>query len=167
MYHEGSATRQRRRKKHHIMNRHRYRPFGLLILFLLSLSTSASAQVRSLPDFGPLQRPLIKLIGFLEPDPPQDTTDTILTVVLPGEEQRRTFLLKKLLIMAGPLRTPRDLLDGVRPYATNFYIRAPAEMVAQIKQSSPTEVIAILAEYVRADRSLMVVGIEKPAEQQG
>ncbi|MEW6298960.1 MAG: hypothetical protein AB1671_14690 [Thermodesulfobacteriota bacterium] len=149
------------------MNRHRYSVFALFALLVLCLFTSAFAQVRPFPDFGPPQRPLIKLIGFLDPEPPQNTTETVLTVALPGEEQRRTFLLKQLLIMAGPLRTPGDILDDVRPYSTNFYIRAPEDIVEQIKQSSPAEPIAILAEYVRADRSLMVVGIEKPEEKRG
>lgn len=148
------------------MQGHRY-SFSVLLIVLLGFSSAAVAQVRSVPDFAPPQRPLIKLIGFLDPDPPPHTTDTVLTVALPGETRHRTFLLKQLLIMAGPLRTPGDILDEVRPYATNFYIRAPANLVEQIKHSSPTTPVAILAEYRRADRSLLVVGIETLAEQQG
>lgn len=149
------------------MQGHRYSFSVLLTPVLLGFLSTTIAQVRSVPDFAPPQRPLIKLIGFLDPDPPPHTTDTVLTVALPGEAGHRTFLLKQLLIMAGPLRTPGDILDEVRPYATHFYIRAPANLVEQIKQSSPTTPVAILAEYGRADRSLTVVGIETFAEKQG
>ncbi|MCS6925363.1 MAG: hypothetical protein NZ578_05610 [Candidatus Binatia bacterium] len=149
------------------MQGHRYSFSVLLTLVLLGVVSVAVAQVRSVPDFAPPQRPLIKLIGFLDPDPPPHTTDTVLTLALPGEAGHRTFLLKQMLVMAGPLRTPGAILDEVRPYATNFYIRAPANLVEQIKHSSPATPIAILAEYTRADRSLMVVGIEALEEQQG
>jgi hypothetical protein len=140
--------------------------FASLALMILMTSTLVFAQGRPIPDFGPPERPLIRLIGFLEPDIPQNTTDTVLTIALPGDEKRYTFLLKQLLIMAGPLRTPGDILDEVKPYSTNFYIRAPENIVAQIRNAPPTEQLSILAQYSSADRSLMVVGFEKTEEPQ-
>jgi len=135
-------------------------------LLVLSVRAVAFAQPLPIPDFGPPQRPLVKLVGFLDPDPPKNTTNTILTIAFPGDEKRYTFLLKQFLIMAGPLRTPGDILDEVRPYSTNFYIRAPQEIVAQIKEATPAEPVAILAEYSSADRGLMVSGVEINPEAQ-
>jgi len=70
-------------------------------------------------------------------------------------------VLTDLRIMAGPLRTPGDILSEVKPYSTNFYIRASPDVVAQITSAAPTEQLTILAEYARADRVLLVQSVEK------
>ena len=49
----------------------------------------------------------------------------------------------------------------MKPYSTNFYIRASPDVVAQIASAAPTEQLTILAEYSRADRVLLVQNVEK------
>jgi hypothetical protein len=144
----------------------RYGTCGILMTVLLSVAYPLFAQHRPFPDFGPPSRPLIKLIGFLNPDLPDTTVQPVLTLAFPDDEKRYTFLLTDMRIMAGPLRTPGDILDEVKPYSTNFYIRASREVTSQITSATPAERLTILAEYSRADRSLMVKGIEKSEEPQ-
>jgi hypothetical protein len=139
---------------------------GLIPLVLLSGTVSVFAQIdnSTQPRFGPPLRPLIKLIGFINASPSPMSPKPVLTLALPGEEKRYTFTLTDMRIMAGPLRTPGDILDEVKPYSTNFYIRASREVVAQISDTSPSQQLTILAEYSRSDRVLLVQSVEKSEE---
>ncbi len=139
---------------------------SLLALVLLSGTVSVFAQVDNptQPEFGPPLRPLIKLIGFINAPPSPMSPNPVLTLRLPGEDRQYTFTLTDMRIMAGPLRTPGDILSEVKPYSTNFYIRAPRDIVAQISDTSPSQQLTILAEYSRSDRVLLVQSVEKSEE---
>ena len=134
---------------------------SMIVSAILSMTAAVFAQDRPQPELGPPLKPLIKLIGFLNASPPKTTTYPLLTLAFPGGEKRYTFVLTDLRIMAGPLRTPGDILSEVKPYSTNFYIRASPDVVAQIASAAPTEQLTILAEYSRADRVLLVQNVEK------
>ena len=140
---------------------------SLIALLLLSGAGSVFAQIGDYPqpEFGPPLRPLIKLIGFLnEPTSaptPATSPKPVLTLALAGDERRYTFTLTDMRIMAGPLITPGDILSQVKPYSTNFYLRGPREVMAQISDTAPGQQLSILAEYSRADRVLFVQSVEK------
>jgi len=141
---------------------------SLIILTALSATVSVlvQAQEDAIPDFGPPLRPLIKLIGFLNAPPAPMSPRPVLILALPGDEKRYTFTLTDMRIMAGPLITPEQILSEVKPYTTNFYLRAPQDVVAQISDTAPSVQLSILAEYSRADRILFVTGVEKSEEPQ-
>ena len=145
----------------------RYNTYPILVTALWMIAAQPLlAQHRPLPHLGVPHRPLIKLTGFLDPNPPETTTKTLLTLALPGHEKRYTFLLSDMQIMAGPIRTPGSILDEVKPYSPNFYVRASREAVAQITTATPAEPLTILAEYGSADRSLLVLSVERSGESQ-
>ncbi|HEV8715079.1 MAG TPA: hypothetical protein VGX03_19895 [Candidatus Binatia bacterium] len=139
---------------------------SLLALLVLSGMVSVFAQINdySQPEFGPPLRPLIKLIGFLNEPTPATSPKPVLTLALAGDEKRYTFTVTDMRIMAGPLITPGDILSQVKPYSTNFYLRGPRDVMAQISDSSPSQQLSILAEYSRADRVLLVQSVEKSEE---
>jgi hypothetical protein len=139
---------------------------SMIALVALGMAVASFAQVRPLPEFGPPHKPLIKLIGFLNFTPSEHNTRPVLTFKLPDDEKRYTFLLTDMRIMAGPLRTPESILSEVKPFSTNFYLRASRDVTAQISSATPAEQLVILAEYSRADRSLLVKGVEKSEEPQ-
>jgi len=85
----------------------------------------------------------------------------VLTITLPGDEKRYTFLLTDLQVMAGPLRTPESILSEVKPYSPNFRLYASQEVTKQIASATPIERLVILAEYSSADRVLLVQSVEK------
>jgi len=139
---------------------------SLIALVLLSATVSVSAQIDNpmQPELNPPLKPLIKLIGFINASPSPMSPKPVLTLALPGEEKRYTFMLTDMRIMAGPLRTPGDILDEVKRYSTNFYIRAPRDIVAQISDTSPSQQLTIVAEYSRSDRVLLVQSVERSEE---
>jgi hypothetical protein len=109
---------------------------------------------------------MVKMIGFVNANIEKTETRPVLTFALPADEKRYTFLLTDMKILAGPLRTPGDILSQVKPYSTNFYLRAPQEIAAQISSAAPTEQLTIVAEYYQGDRVLFVQGVEKGEESQ-
>lgn len=118
------------------------------------------------PGFGPLLRPKVKMVGFLNAKVAETETRPVVTIALPADEKRYTFLLDDMKILAGPIRTPGSILSEVKPYSTNFYIRTSQEMAAQISSAAPTEPLTIIADYSSADRVLFVQGVEKGGEEQ-
>jgi hypothetical protein len=146
----------------------RFGIFSLTIAIVLGVTAAVSAQVqpRQLPELGQPFRPLIKLVGFVNTPPAPTSPQPVLTLALPGDEKRYLFTLTDLRIMAGPLITPGEILSEVKPYSTNFYLRAPHEVVTQISGATPGEQLSILAEYSRSDRVLLVKGVEKSEEPQ-
>jgi hypothetical protein len=138
---------------------------SMIVSAILSMTVSVFAQVHPQPELGPPLKPLIKLIGFLNASPAKTTVYPLLTLAFPADEKRYTFLLTDLRIMAGPLRTPGDILSEVQPYSTHFYIRASQDVIAQITSAAPTEQLTILAEYSRADRVLLVQSVEKKSNE--
>ena len=136
------------------------------ILGLLSLQASALAQVHHKPfPWSPPHKPLIKLIGYVNAQPPKHPAYPPLTLELPGEKQV-SFVLTDMQIMAGPLRTPGSILDEVDPYSVNFYLRASRKAVTEIANSQPDEQLTILARYSSGDRTLLVQKVEKSASQE-
>jgi hypothetical protein len=134
-----------------------------MALIILSGAFSLFAQDQ-FPDLGPPLKPLIKLIGYLNAPVAPTNTYPVLTLALAGDEKRYTFIQTDMRIMAGPLRTPGDILDEVKPYSPNFHLRGSREVLAQLSDTAPTEQISILAEYSQADRVLLVQSVEKSAE---
>ena len=134
---------------------------SMIVSAILSMTAAVFAQDHPQPELGPPLKPLIKLIGFLNASPAKTTSYPLLTLAFPTDEKRYTFLLTDLRIMAGPLRTPGDILSEVTPYSTNFYIRGSQDVIAQITSAAPTKQLTILAEYSRADRVLLVQSVEK------
>jgi hypothetical protein len=132
---------------------------GALLTLLLSFPSFVWAQVRPYPE-----GPLIKLIGFFNATPPKGASSDVLTLKLPHDEKRYTFVLKDMKIMAGPLRTPGDILAEVKPYSTNFYLRTSREIAERLANASPAEPVSILAQYSSADRALLVQNVETNAE---
>ena len=136
----------------------------VFVALMLGLVVSAFAQLDRHPQFGPPQKPLVKLIGFLDATPSSENVRPVFTLKLPGDEKRHTFLLTDMRFMAGPLQTPESILSAVKPYSTNFYIRASQEMTKQIASATPAEQLTILAEYSSADRALLIQNVEKSEE---
>jgi hypothetical protein len=132
---------------------------GVLSLFLFPLLLFA--QTDRQPSFGLPLKPLVKLIGYLNAPVPKENIRTVLTIKLPDDEKRHTFLLTELKVMAGPLRTPESILSEVKPYTTNFHLHASRDATAQIASATPAEQLTILAEYSSADRILLVQSVEK------
>ena len=132
---------------------------GVLSLFLFPLLLFA--QTDRQPSFGPPLKPLVKLTGYLDAPVPKENVRPVLTMKLPDDEKRHTFLLTELKVMAGPLRTPESILAEVKPYTTNFYLHASRDATAQIASATPAEQLTILAEYSGADRILQVQSVEK------
>lgn len=106
----------------------------------------------------------MKLISFLNAPSPRNNARPVLTLKLPGDEKSYTFVLIDMRIMAGPLRTPGNILSEVKPFSPNFYIRRSREIAAQIASAGPTEQLSILAEYWRTDRVLSVQSFEESEE---
>lgn len=125
------------------------------------VASLAWGQVRFPPEVGSPIRTKIKLIGFLNAKIEQGETRPVLTIGLPADEKRYTFLMTDMKILSGPLKTPGSILSEVKPYSTNFYLRASPEMVAQISGATPTEQLAIIADYSSGDRVLLVDTVEK------
>lgn len=139
----------------------RSRFFSALTLGSILLSFPVLSQGGDPQRFGPLLRPTVKMIGFLNTTIDKAETRPVLTIALPADEKRYTFLLTDMKILAGPLRTPGDILSEVKPYSTNFYLRAPQDIAAQIRSAAPTEQLTIVAEYHQGNRVLLVQGVEK------
>jgi hypothetical protein len=131
------------------------------VLSLLLLPLVLFAQTHPQPSFGPPLKPLVKLTGYLDASVPKGNVRPVLTIKLPGDEKRHTFLLTELKVMTGPLRTPESILAEVRPYTTNFHLHASRDATAQIASATPAEQLTILAEYSGADRILQVQSVEK------
>lgn len=138
-----------------------WRFINALVLGLVLLSVPAVSQGGDPHRLGPLLRPTVKMIGFLNAPIEKTETRPVLMIALPADEKRYTFLLTDMKILAGPLRTPGDILSEVKPYSTNFYLRASQEIAAQISSAAPTEQLTIIAEYHQGDRVLLVQGVEK------
>ena len=140
-----------------------------LVSFLIffGLQVSVLAQVRHPPfQWGPPHKPLIKLMGYVNAQPPEHPAYPPLTLSLPGSAERVSFVLTDMRIMAGPLRTPGSIIDEVEPYVINFYLRAPQEAVTRIANSQPDEQLTILAQYSSGDRTLLVNNVEKSTPQE-
>ncbi len=132
----------------------------ITVVMILLLGASAYAQDQHSPII-PQLKPLVKLVGFLNATPAPTNVQPILTLKLPGDEKRYTFLLTDMKVMAGPLRTAESILSEVKPYTPNFRIRTSQEIVAQIAAAKPTERLTILAEYSQIDRALQIQSFEK------
>ncbi len=139
----------------------RVRLEAILIFTFLILPVPLFAQTDHQPSFGPPLKPLVKLIGYLNAPVPKENVLPVLTIKLPEDNDRHTFLLTEMKIMAGPLRTPESILSEVKPYTTNFHLRTSREITAQITSAAPAEQLTILAEYASADRILRVLSVEK------
>ena len=139
----------------------RIRLAAILVLLFLILPVLLFAQTGHYPNFSPPLKPLVKLIGYLNASVPKENVLPVLTIKFLDDEKRHTFLLTELKVMAGPLRTSESILSEVKPYTTNFHLRASQEMTAQIRSATPTEQLTILAEYSSADRILFVQSVEK------
>ncbi|MGE0684207.1 MAG: hypothetical protein AB7P69_25280 [Candidatus Binatia bacterium] len=143
---------------------------SLIGVFACSIIMVASSlvfsQARFPPEVGSLIRTKIKLIGFLNAKIEQDETRPVLTLGLPADEKRYTFLMTDMKILSGPLRTPGSILSEVKPFSTNFYLRASPETVAQISSATSTEQLAIIADYSSGDRVLLVDTVEKSEQEQ-
>ena len=133
----------------------------ILVLASLILPVLLFAQSDHQPSFGPPLKPLVKLIGYLNAPVPKENVLPVLTIKLPEDDHRHTFLLTEMKIMAGPLRTPESILSEVKPYTTNFHLYASREITAQITSAAPAEQLTILAEYASADRILRVLSVER------
>ncbi|MGE0822701.1 MAG: hypothetical protein AB7G75_35150 [Candidatus Binatia bacterium] len=114
-----------------------------------------------LPRLGPMMKPLIKFIGYLNPTIEPNNVKPVITFKLPGDEKRYTFLVTDMKIMAGPLLTPESILAAVKPYSPNFLVHTSPEISKTIAESSPAERLTILAQYSPSDRILLVQGVEK------
>ena len=134
---------------------------AILIFTFLILPVPLFAQGDHQPSFGPPLKLLVKLIGYLNAPVPKENILPVLTIKLPEDDHRHTFLLTEMKIMAGPLRTPESILSEVKPYTTNFHFHAPREITAQITSATPAEQLTILAEYASADRILRVLSVER------
>ena len=134
---------------------------AVLVLTFLIVPVLLFAQTDHQPNLGPPLKPLVKLIGYLNAPVPKENVRPVLTIKLPDDDKRHTFLLTELKIMTGPLRTPESILSEVKPYTTNFHLHASREIAAQIMSATPTEQLTILAEYSSADRILRVQSVEK------
>lgn len=144
----------------------RWRFICALALGSVLLSVPVVSQGDNPQRFGPLLRPTVKMIGFLNAPIEKTETRPVLTIALPADEKRYTFLLTDMKILAGPLRTPGDILSEVKPYSTNFYLRAPQDIATQISSAAPNEQLTIVAEYHQGDRILYVQGVEKSEKLQ-
>ncbi|MBI3245720.1 MAG: hypothetical protein HYZ50_04335 [Deltaproteobacteria bacterium] len=130
----------------------------------LLLSVVTFAQDHHAQHLGPLLRPMVKMTGFVNAkiEPPE--TRPVVTLLLPGHEERYTFLITDIKLLAGPLRTPSDILAEVKPYSPNFRLRGPQEVVNQVSSATPVDQLVITAEYASSDRLLLVQSIEKVEE---
>ena len=137
------------------------KPRALVIPIFLILPALLLAQTQPQPSIGPPLKPLVKLTGYLNASVSKENVRPVLTLTLPHDEKRYTFLLTELKVMAGPLRTPESILSEVKPYSPNFRLQASREVTTQIASATPTERLVILAEYSRADRLLLVQSVEK------
>ena len=133
----------------------------ILVLISLIFPVLLFAQSDHQPSFGPPLKLLVKLIGYFNSPVPKENVLPVLTIKLPEDNDRHTFLLTEMKIMAGPLRTPESILSEVKPYTTNFHLYASREITAQITSATPGEQLTILAEYSSADRILRVQSVEK------
>ena len=139
----------------------------IVTLALLLVYSSAHGQDPLHTPVTPQLKPLVKLVGFLNATPAPTNVLPILTLKLPGDEKRYTFLLTEMKVMAGPLRTAESILSEVKPYTPNFHVRTSREIVAQIATAKPTERLTILAEYSRTDRALQIQSFEKSGDKVG
>lgn len=112
-------------------------------------------------DFQPGQRPAIKLVGYLNPNPPKTNVRPVLTLAFPGHDKPYTFLMVDMQILAGPVLTPGTILSEVSPFTPSFYVRLSPADVKSMTSATPAQRLTIMAEYGRSDRSLLVTGFEK------
>ena len=124
------------------------------------------AQGKRLPLVAPPHRPRVKMIGFLNAEIAKTETRPVVTFTLPGDEKQYTFLLADMKILAGPLRTPGSILSEVKPFSPNFRVRTSRELAAQIKNTAPSEQIALSGEYYSADRVLFIERVDKGEPEQ-
>ncbi|MBM4254890.1 MAG: hypothetical protein FJ147_03230 [Deltaproteobacteria bacterium] len=137
---------------------------GLLCIVavaFLSLSLPVAYGQHQHPSLAPPLRPLVKLVGFLNPTLSPNNLLPVVTLKLPGDQKRYTFLVTEIKVMAGPLRTAESILAEVKPYRTSFHIRTSRDIAAQIAAATPSEQLTILAQYSQADRALLIQGFEK------
>jgi len=135
--------------------------YTFAVVACLLFSSVVFGQGHDRPAFGPVLRPKVKITGFLNAKVEESEPRPVLTLALPGDEKRYTFLLYDMKILAGPLRTPDSILSEVKPFSTNFYVRTSPEAATQISSATPTERLTIIGDYSSADRVLFVEGVEK------
>ena len=126
--------------------------------------SSTFSQGQHRPSLGPLHRPRVQMIGFLNAEIAETETRPVVTLTLPADEKQYVFLIADMKILAGPLRTPGSILSEVKPFSPNFRIRTSQELIAELRSATPVERITITAEYSSADRVLFVQGVEKGEE---
>jgi hypothetical protein len=103
---------------------------------------------------------MLQMTGYVNPPTTEKENRPVVTLAIPGHEKRYKFLIVDTKLLAGPLRTPSDILAEVKPYTTSFYLRGPQEVLAQITHAAPTDRLAITGEYSRNGRLLFVQSIE-------
>ena len=112
-------------------------------------------------NFRPGQRPAIKLVGYLNPNPPKTNVRPVLTLAFPGHDKHYTFVMVDMQILAGPILTPGTILSEVMPFTPSFYVRLSPADVKRMTSATPAQRLTIMAEYGQRDRSLLVTGFEK------
>jgi hypothetical protein len=103
---------------------------------------------------------MLQMTGYVNPPITAQENRPVVTLAIPGHENRYKFLVVDTKLLAGPLRTPSDILAEVKPYTTSFYLRGPQEVLAQITHAAPTDRLAITGEYSRNGRLLFVQSVE-------
>jgi hypothetical protein len=141
---------------------HRFTRVGFVATLLFA--TITFAQDNPAQHLGPFLRPMLKMTGFVNAQVAANETRPVVTLMLPGHEGRYTFLITDIKLLAGPLRTPSDILAEVAPHTPNFRLRGPQEVVEQISNAATTMPLAITAEYARSDRLLLVQSIAQVEE---
>jgi len=141
--------------------RHVLYALSAIILMLLS---QASAQEHPPFNLGPSLRPMLRMTGIVNAKVEATETRPVVTLSLPGHTEQYTFLVTDTKLLAGPLRTPSDILAEVKPYLPNFRLRGPQELMTQISRATPTTPISITGEYSRNGRLLFVQSVENVEE---
>ncbi len=139
----------------------RFNVLVILASVALYFPPLAFSQEEFHPNLGPTLRPAIKMTGFVNAEVEKTETRPVVTLALPGQKKLYKFLVTDTKLLAGPLRTPSDILAEVKPYTTSFYLRGPKDVIAQVGAATPTEPIAITGEYSRNGRLLFVQNVEK------
>jgi hypothetical protein len=144
------------------MSTHRYRLALLWTVVGLTLwvSPRVFSQIRPHGGLIPSVKPLLKLTGFVNPTILPNEPRPVVTLALPGQEQRYKFLVVDTKVLPGPLITPGDIFDEVKRYTTSFYVRGPQEAMTQISSAAPTDQLIITAEYASSGRFLFIQSIE-------
>ena len=134
------------------------------VVATLLFATLTFAQDNPAQHLGPLLRPMLKMTGFVNAQIEANETRPVVTLMLPGHEGRYTFLITDIKLLAGPLRTPSDILAEVTPHAPNFRLRGPQAVVDQIRKATTTAQLSSTAEDVSNDRLLLIQRIEHVEE---